>query len=689
MTAGDRRRAQGGGGFRPDIQGLRAIAVTLVVLCHSGVPHMAGGYVGVDVFFVISGFLITGWLLRRAAETHRVPFGEFYATRARRILPAAALTLAATCVASAHLLNSVRALSAIHDAVWAAAFAANVHFTDVGADYFARDEPPSPIQHFWTLAIEEQFYLVWPVVLFAALVVMRSRTRGLGDRFDPALLRRLAVVVGLGVAGSLVWSISLTARDPNAAYFSALARSWELGVGVLIAVAAPFISRIPVWSRALCTWLGLFGILLAAIAYDAGTAFPGYAALLPVLSTGLVIAGGVRAAPLRGAVVVLGRRPLRLVGDVSYSFYLWHWPVLVIVAGYVGHELSVVANLALMTAAFGLSYVTYRLYENPLRHARSLRVPRFALCLWPVTVLAVVGVASVTAASLATHRSALPSLELGGNAVYAAGGGGSPGAGPTSRMLRTAVAASVTPRRLRSPIPDALAPSIDRVRRDTVDLRGCDAGRHTSSRICHWGTARSTRMLIVIGDSHGQMWMPGFVRFARDHRWQVVPLIKDGCVPSAMGGGDCRQWYAWVLERVGRLHPRAVILSQYWSSWGARALRKEMAALSGLTQQIVVVEDTASRPRAAVECLLARGATLRSCAFPITQKQAETYAAVRVAAHDAGAGYLPTLQWLCASGSCPAVVGNVITYRDHHHLTATYSRLVARALAAELARALT
>src|SRR5262245_39889137 len=191
-----------GDGFRPDIQGLRGVAVLIVALAHAGVPGMAGGYVGVDVFFVISGFLITGWLVRRAVDSSRVPFGDFYAARARRILPAAALTLVVTCAASVAYLNPVRALSTLHDALWAAFFAANLHFADSGADYFARDDPSSPIQHFWTLAVEEQFYLAWPLVLAVALVVLRAVRRG--SRVSRGWL---SGVVALGVAASLAWSI--------------------------------------------------------------------------------------------------------------------------------------------------------------------------------------------------------------------------------------------------------------------------------------------------------------------------------------------------------------------------------------------------------------------------------------------------------------------------------------------------
>jgi len=395
--------------FRPDIQGLRAVAVTLVVLCHAGVPLMAGGYVGVDVFFVISGFLITGWLLGRASRTARVPFGGFYATRARRILPAAALTLVVTCAASWYWQNSVRALATMHDAVWAAFFAANVHFAQIGADYFARDNRPSPLQHFWTLAVEEQFYLAWPLLLALALAVF-ARGR---SRVDAVVLRRLSVLVAAGVIASLAWSVHQTSADPNGAYFATPARAWELGIGVLIAVSAPLLARISVWQRALLSWLGLAGILLAAVTFDGGTPFPGDAALLPVLAAGLVILGGLPPGPARGAVALLRRQPFQLTGDLSYALYLWHWPVLVLAADRAGHPLSTWRNLLLIAFAYGLSYVSYRFFENPIRHARALRAPRPALALWPAAVMAVVLTTVLVTSSFTTHAEAVAKLDVG------------------------------------------------------------------------------------------------------------------------------------------------------------------------------------------------------------------------------------------------------------------------------------
>ncbi|MFI5049362.1 MAG: acyltransferase family protein [Gaiellales bacterium] len=685
-VAGATPREIDGGARRPrraapraDIQGLRAVAVLLVVLGHAGMPMLAGGYVGVDVFFVISGFLITGWLLRRATERRSVPFGEFYGARARRILPAATLTLVATAVACTYLLNYVRAAAALRDEVWAAVFAANVHFSQVNANYFAADDPPSPIQHFWTLAVEEQFYLLWPLLLAGLMLLSGRRSAGRG----PPRTRGLTVLVAAGVVASLAWSIHVTSSDPQAAYFSATARAWELGIGALVAVALADIARIPVWIRALATWAGLAGILLAATAYDGGTAFPGYAALLPVLSAALVIAGGVPAAPRRGVRVVLDRGPMRLVGDLSYSLYLWHWPVLVIALGYVGHDLPLAANLALIGGAFLLSLATYSLFENPLRHGRLLRPTRSALVLWPSTIAAVVLVTALASGSLTQQQAAAARLGAADNAAN-----GLEQADLPTAFYRASVAESVTAKRMAAPVPNALAPPLQRLPADVVDIKGCFADG-SSRPICRWGDAQAQRIAVVLGDSHARMWLPGVERFGRDRQWQVVPLIKLGCVPALIyENAACTEWFNWALDTIRDLHPGVIIVSQFWSSWGtlgSNPLQRELADVSALAPTTVLVEDPPPKAQTPVDCLLSRDATLGSCVFPIDGEERATYDTVHAFARTSGVRYLPTVQWICSGGLCPTVIGNVVAYRDTDHLSATYSRLLAGPFARLLA----
>jgi len=670
-----------GDDFRPDIQGLRGIAVLIVALSHAGVAGMNGGYVGVDVFFVISGFLITGWLLGRALESGRVPFGDFYASRARRILPAAVLTLTVTCVASVAFLNPVRAASALHDALWAAFFSANVHFAGVGTDYFAQDDPPSPIQHFWTLAVEEQFYVVWPLLLTAVLLAQRIRRRGGASR------GALAGVVALGVGASLAWSIYITGTNPSGAYFSAPARAWELGVGALIAVGLPWILHAPAGLRAALTWVGLAGIVVATVTFGGGTPFPGFAALLPVVAAGLVIAGGAGQAHRAGAVVVLGRQPLRLVGDLSYAFYLWHWPMLVITAQYAGHPLSTLQNVALLAAAFVVSYVTYKLYENPLRRCRSLRRPRLALVLWPSSLAAVALAVALGTSSLVTPSAAAPSLDV--HSVVERAGQQS---AVKPRTVGQALLEGVSPARLRQPVPRALAPPLGQLLNDRYRLGACAAGTdETSASVCELGDTKARRRMIVFGDSHAAMWMPALIHFARSHHWRLVPLIKVGCVPAATRSGSCAAWYSWALGQVRRLHPRAVVLSQTWWSGSAQegidAVSRELQDLAQLTARLAIIEDPPGSGRATLDCLLARHATLGSCAFRVTPDQAAIYSSVRREARAAHAAYVPTLRWFCVQGLCPAVVGTIVTYRDPTHITATYARQLSRPFSATLATA--
>jgi peptidoglycan/LPS O-acetylase OafA/YrhL len=445
---------------RADIQGLRAVAVLLVALDHAGIPFLKGGYVGVDVFFALSGFLITGLLLAEAFEHGRVSLVRFYARRARRILPAAALTLVTTAIAAHHLLNFVRAREVVEDSVWASLFAANVHFAREGSDYFAQGQPPSPLLHFWTLSAEEQFYLVWPSVLSLVLLsaLFRRRTG------QPALRRLLIVIVVAGTA-SLLWSIHSTHATPTTAYFSSLTRAWELALGAALAVAASSIRHVPAVLQVGLGWSGLVAIVCAAVLFSGSTAFPGYAALLPTAGAALVIAAGLRQRPCRlAAGRVLSLAPFRYVGDRSYAFYLWHWPVLVIAVQYAGHDLSLIAKLLLLCGAFLLSVVSYKTFENPFRRMRW-PTPAGALA-WPASAAAVLVVALVISGSLdqtaARIRAAAAAVRPAA-LVDTAAAASIPGVpqGPLP-----AVVAAVRAAERREPLPSPLTPPVGDLRGD-------------------------------------------------------------------------------------------------------------------------------------------------------------------------------------------------------------------------------
>ena len=389
-------------GFRGDIQGLRAVAVLTVIAAHAGVSFLPGGYVGVDVFFVISGFLITQILLREAVHSGGVSLVGFYARRARRILPAAGVVLVVTLVASLIWMSVLEAIDLAKDALWSAAFAANIRFAQEGVDYFAADEAPSPIQHFWSLAVEEQFYLVWP--LLVALCFWSVAGRG----HQPGIAVRALVVLILTMgAVSLVWSVVRTGAEPGLAYFSSLTRAWELavGAGVALAVHAGRTLRNRAANEVLA-WAGLAAVGVACVAYDETTSFPGYAALLPVLGSGAAIwSGAGRTAEVRTcAARLLSLAPsMRHVGNWSYSLYLWHWPMLIVPATVLGRDLTSGETLLAMAAVLPLSALTYRLVETPFRTGTAWHRPRRTLLLYPV-FLGLVGATATSGWAWSDYR---------------------------------------------------------------------------------------------------------------------------------------------------------------------------------------------------------------------------------------------------------------------------------------------
>jgi peptidoglycan/LPS O-acetylase OafA/YrhL len=378
--------------FRPDIEGLRALAILPVLIFHAHeflVPSASGtvigrllglvpgGYLGVDVFFVISGFLITGLLVREAEDSGRVHFGRFYARRARRILPAATLTLLVVLVASLVVFPAARAASAAIDVVWAALFNSDVHFANSGIDYMGVATDPSPVLHFWSLNDEEKFYLVWPMVLLvAALVEHRVSRRHLRPTLFVALL--------LLAVPSLVWSQHLVSTGDNSAYFSAFSRGFELAAGGLLAIAMPAVARAPRAGRVVGAIVGLLVIVWSMATFTTLTPFPGVNALPVVVGTLLVIAGHESGIVSRG----LSTRLPRWFGRVSYSLYLWHWPVLVIGAALTASGLLSLKQVLLAVAvAILLAWLSYAFVEQPPQRIASLRPTRNALVFGMVLIL--------------------------------------------------------------------------------------------------------------------------------------------------------------------------------------------------------------------------------------------------------------------------------------------------------------
>jgi peptidoglycan/LPS O-acetylase OafA/YrhL len=688
-------------GHRGDIQGLRALAVLLVALGHAGVGFLRGGFIGVDVFFVLSGFLITGLLLAGSAKRGYVSLREFYARRAKRILPAAALTLIVTDFAAEYLLNFVRAKQAVLDSIWAVFFSANVQFARQGVDYFAQGQPPSPIQHYWSLAVEEQFYLVWPLLLSLVLagVVLHRRHRRRARRPTSAAgtpsrrIRRLAVVIVVAGLGSLAWSIYDTPRTPAAAYFSTTARAWELALGAALAIGASGFLRITDRARALMGWAGVLAIGLAAVLFSERTAFPGYAALLPTVGTALVIAAGIgNERSRRGVGGLLGRAPLRYVGDRSYAFYLWHWPVLVIAAYYTGHAISLGVNLILVVGAFLLSIVSYGLIENPIRRATLRRPIRTSALLWGTSAVLVLLTAMFTLRSIGTKSALGETVPVGPPRTLApySPTPGSTGVTPTPGQTNSstsgpipAVVAAVLSARQGAPIPSSLTPPLDRLLSDRYEFPNEDCiakrGDPRIKEICPLGDSGATRTIVVFGDSHAREWMPSILWAASQDGWSVVPLVELGCGPSRYSN-VCHSYFHWAVHQVQVLHPDVVLIGGQLKVASPEEKQDSVTGISMLVdavkpfaKNVIVIGDPPTQHGQPVDCLLARGATLAKCTWTLTDDQISVYQDVARAARSGGAAFLDTIGWFCLENQCPMVIGRTVAYRDNDHISVTYA----------------
>ncbi len=668
-------------GFRPDIEGLRAVAILLVVLDHTGVPLIGGGYVGVDVFFVISGFLITSLLVRELAARGTLSIAGFYGRRALRLLPASTLVVLVTLVASWLWLSPIRFPSIARDALTSTFYGLNYRLAIQGTDYLNAAATPSPLQHFWSLAVEEQFYLIWPLLLLTAAWVGRRR--------GSTPWRPIAVVLIVLTAVSFVASVVQTKISAPWAYFSGYTRAWELGVGALLALVAGALAKTPRPVAAVVTWLGLGAIVAAALTFDETTAFPGYAAALPVVGAALVIAGGC-AAPSGGAGLVLDRRPAQLIGKLSYGWYLWHWPVLMIAPAALGLDPGVWLNLGLAAGALGLAAASYAWVEQPVRSRRWLRVRPVRGVSLGLSLSGAVAVLALLAPALT------PSLSGDGTGVDTRTRLNA--AHDPTRELLTALTASTTPQ----PVPSNLEPTLAAAADDKplVSENGCSVDfAATTPRQCVFGDPHSTTTVVLFGDSHAAQWFPAMEAVADARGWRLVSITKDACPAPDMlvyrselkrAYTECQQWRDGSLAAIEALHPSLVVLASSESQTASDPARNTDAGWAGAwTTTIERIRATGSKvtllsdtPRPfgdAPECLAQHLADFTACAQKRSSavQHPQRRQLVAAAATRAGATVIDPLPWFCTDQRCPPIVGNVLVYRDESHITATYARLLA------------
>nr|WP_243858786.1 acyltransferase family protein [Mycobacterium sp. DL440] len=673
--------------FRPDIEGLRAVAVLAVVLFHAGVPGFGGGFIGVDVFFVVSGFLITGLLWREASNTGTVRMARFYAGRARRLLPAAALVLVVTSIAATLLLPPLRARSVLADAIASALYSGNYRFAAEGTDYLAAEKAASPLQHYWSLGVEEQFYLLWPALILGTAWLLTRSGRGTRSAVP------YTCVLALVAAASLALAVSWTQTMPPWAFFSLPTRAWELAAGGLIALTAAHWRTLPPICAALVGWGGLALILATCTQLGTATPYPGTAAMLPVMGTALVIGAGC-AIPDLGVGRLLSKPAMRGIGRLSYSWYLWHWPVLLLAPTLFGHDLGLAGRLAMVVISLGLAVLTLHLVENPARFAAALRASSWRS-------LAVGATATGVAVCAGLVLLAVRPIPTGSGpaAVPVALIGPPPAAAPMraltpEQQIQAAVATSAD---LRA-VPSNLSPPLGNITKPEAFVNGCVLSwKDVAVPDCASGDTASATKVALIGDSHAGMWQPALETAAQQRHWRLETFAKVTCPPMKLPilspylereFTECQQWRADVLARIAQERPALIVLDmvrRYGADFGF--VSYDPTWLDGLTRLVSQLRGTGARvlvlgpvpdPHTTVPtCLSAHMDDASVCAPARSIALNDTGIAAETAAVQAGGGQYARLdQFFCTDRRCPVIIGNTLVFRDDNHITAEYAQLL-------------
>lgn len=637
-------------GFRPDIEGLRAVAILLVVAFHAHVPGIRGGFVGVDIFFVLSGYLITELLAHEVETTGTLRFGRFYARRARRLLPASFLMLVCVLAASAALLSPLELVPLSQSAMAAAGYVSNMWFLVHFADYFGPGVSTNPLLHTWSLAVEEQFYIAWPMLVL--VLMRRSRSR-----------RSLVWVFGLVGVLSLAASIWLTHTHQPIAFFSAPTRAWEFAAGGLATLVPA--TRLPNLLRYRAVpWLGAAMILAAGMWLTPDYGFPGVVALIPVIGTVLLL---ISAGNYPGGVFgILNSPPLQWIGRLSYSWYLWHWPVLVF-GRILWPRSGMLTSLGLLLGSLGLAWITHSIVENPIRfNPRLMQRPAFSLAL----------------------------------------GIGLTIAGVAQGMLWQVVSEHWTKSPREIAYLQATASNVD----------SCLTGFHRDElRVCSFGTGASGTA-VLFGDSHAEQWLPALIEVGQRSGFRVVTLLKASC-PSASvpvynprlerEETECGVWRSKALSYIAHLKPSLVLITNSAgyverpslqdpyarlspSQW-AGGIRASLEALNGAAANVVILRDT-PRPDIDIPICLSRTSAhptifpAEECFAGADRALAPSVWAVETAAAESFA-HVHTLDLtdeFCFADRCPPMLNNMVVYRDTNHMTARFAASLAPVLGDKL-----
>ena len=676
----------------PHIQGLRAIAVLLVVIYHFWPGRLSGGYIGVDVFFVISGFLITGQLARELDRSGHIKLPSFYAKRVRRLLPAAITVLLFSTIATLALLPLSALGANLREIIASTFYVENWALAAGAVDYLAAANEATTVQHYWSLSLEEQFYLVWPVMMLGAA--------WLGVKyFGGGRIKAMITVVVVVSIISLALSIVMTQVNPSQAYFVTYTRVWEFGFGAILALL-PRLRPIKAWQSNILGYGGIIAILGAGYLFDKTTPFPGYMALIPVLGTAAVLIAHHRDKPW-DAGRVLSTRPAVFIGDISYSLYLWHWPLIVIAPYVPGWGLSFAHRVALLAICFVLAWLTKKFIEDPTRSWNFLtsRKPRvtfgFMVAAMALTTLAVVGTSLVQQPKYDQAASELEATLAELPECFGAAGGASDGLGTPLNCTNAELEGQIIP-----------SPGFGNADRPVHPE--CLTTLNDSSLIeCTFGSQQADAPTVaLIGDSHAYALMDPIVELAEQNGWALTTYLKGGCAWSTtpLAARDafaqsCDQWRASLEKTLTEGEGFDVIFT---AALADRSVDAESAAdysagfaeafstVASKGTHIVSIVDNPAWEDDPNKCL--RTSAPADCTVPRDEGLAEfdpmTQAAAAASASDQRVSVLDFSDTYCDAEECASVIAGANVYRDQDHLTRTFAFTLAPFIGAAITAAL-
>ncbi|MEB2529093.1 acyltransferase family protein [Kocuria rosea] len=660
-------------GFRPEVQGLRAVAVLLVVVYHVFLGRVSGG---VDVFLLISAFFLTLSFVRKLEAGRPLALGRYWLHVFKRLLPLAVLTILATLVAVELLYPGYDVGRWRAEALASVFYAENWALALSAVDYYAVDHSTaSPFQHFWSLSVQGQVFLLWPLVFGAAWWLHR--------RFGWRPVPVLAVFFAAIFAASLAWSVYSTSVQQEFAYFDTRTRLWESALGSLLALALPYLNP-PRAARVLLGWFGLVSMVSVGVLVDVQGAFPGWIALWPLASAAAIIVAGRTGSPF-GLDRILASAPLVRLGDCAYALYLVHWPLLITYLVLRDRPMAGPrSGVVLVVLSVVLAVVITRLVEDRFKAWAWPEQNKRRLALTVAVSLAVVAVPVLSLQQVQDRRAA---------EVLAAADRNNPGA------------AALLPGFQYQGDPEAEA--IPVVTGDYYQKPGlgepCPAELGIADSYQQWcfdtvPNADPAATLMVIGNSHVHMWIPAIEELAKAKNWRVVTYIRGNCMYSTVeeqvaDHQECARWLEGTDPVIEAVNPELVLVQGTRSTdeneeQFTPGMEQRLRSLAERGIQVIGLRDNARFDFVPAQCAVDHGADAPQCAAshvilgPDSPLDPVAGELAQVSMVDLG-------DLICPEGTCVPVIGNVYTYWDNNHLTVEYVRTLAPMFTQRVQEALT